>query len=54
MRNRKSFFGVRIEAKNRRFSGDTCIVALTQATLTFHHTIDHRKIVERKKKAEPN
>ena len=53
MRNRKkekSCFWIRNEVKIG-VSGDTCIVVLTQATLTFHPTIEQRNITEKKKKS---
>ena len=53
MRNRKNCFGLEMK-KNRRFNGDVCIVALTQATMTFHHTIEERNETDKKKKAQPN
>ena len=31
-----------------------CIVALTQATMTFHHTIKERNETDEKKKAQLN
>jgi hypothetical protein len=46
--------GVRNEVKNRSFNENVCIVALTQATMTFHHTIEEPNKTDKKKKSKPN